>query len=166
MTSLAQVHDERFDEAEADVDHGDPWYYREPDAPNPLTILATGWSTGHTKKGEAQFLNGIDRDGKQWSILVGNLVLTKRLIEGLVEKWDANLNEFVVTDTLGRVKPGEVVSIKYIGDVQGAQHPYPNFRVSRRPAVLEPNEGRAVTASKEEEEKEAAAGDGDGDIPF
>jgi hypothetical protein len=69
--------DDRFDEAEADVDHGKPWYYREPDAPNPLTILVTGWSTGMTKLGEAEFLQGVDRDGKKWSVLVGSVVLTR-----------------------------------------------------------------------------------------
>lgn len=33
MASIAQPDDSRFDEAEADVDHGAPWRYREPDAP-------------------------------------------------------------------------------------------------------------------------------------
>ena len=51
MSSLATP-DDRFDQAEADVDHGTAWRYREPDAPNPLTIVATGWSTGVTKIGD------------------------------------------------------------------------------------------------------------------
>ncbi len=109
--------------------------FRQDDAPNPLTILATGWATGHTKLGDAEFLHGIDRDGKKWSILVGSVVLTKKLIEGLVEEWDDDRGEFVVVETLGRVEPGEIVSLKYIGDVEGAKYTYPNFRVSRKPAA-------------------------------
>jgi hypothetical protein len=129
---MASITD-RFDEAEADVDRGDPWLFREPDAPNPLTIEATGWATGHTKLGEAEFLLGVDRDGRKWSILVGSVVLTKRLIEGTIEQYDAERGEFVVVKTLGRVQPGEIVSIKYVGDVEGAKYTYPNFRVSRKP---------------------------------
>ena len=139
--------DDRFDEAEADVDHGTPWRYREPDAPNPLTILATGWSTGMTKLGEAEFLSGLDRDGKQWSILVGSLVLTKRLIDGTVEQWDDDKQGFVVVETLGRVQAGEVVSIKYLGDVEGAKYDYPNFKVSRKPASAGSSEGAAPDAT-------------------
>jgi hypothetical protein len=126
--------DDRFDEAEADVDRGEPWLFREADATNPLTILATEWSTGITKLGEAEFLNGVDRDGKRWSILVGSVVLTKRLIEGLVEAWDDEKADFVVVEAEGRVQPGEVVSLKYLGDVEGAKYTYPNFRVSRKPS--------------------------------
>ena len=125
--------DRRFDEAEAHVDHGMPWMYREPDAPNPLTIEATEWSTGITKLGEAEFLQGVDREGKKWSVLVGSVVLTKRLIEGLVEDWNDEKSEFVVVKTQGRVQPGEIVSIKYIGDREGAKYDYPDFRVSRKP---------------------------------
>jgi hypothetical protein len=126
--------DDRFDEAEADVERGTPWKFRDPDAPNPLTIMATGWSTGHTSLGDAEFLNGTDRDDKKWSVLVGSVVLTKRLIEGLVEEWDNDLGEFAVVETLGRVQPGEIVSIKYVGDKQGAKYDYPDFRISRKPA--------------------------------
>ena len=72
---------DRFYEAEADVDHGSPWMFREDDAPNPLVIEATDWSTGVTKLGEAEWLNGVDRDGKSWCVLVGSVMLTKRLIE-------------------------------------------------------------------------------------
>jgi hypothetical protein len=133
MTTVPQ-NDNRFDAAEADVDHGTPWLFREPDAPNPLTILATDWSTGITKLGEADFLQGLDRDGKRWSVLVGSVVLTKHLIEGLVEEWDDEKKDFVVTDVKGRVQPGEVISIKYLGDVEGAKYTYPNFRVSRKAA--------------------------------
>jgi hypothetical protein len=134
MTNLTDRHDSRFDEAEADVDHGSPWLFREPDAPNPLTIEATEWSTGITKLGEAEFLQGLDRDGKRWSVLVGSVVLTKRLIEGLVEEWDDEKNDFVVTRAEGRVQPGEVVSIKFLGDREGAKYDYPDFRVSRKPS--------------------------------
>ncbi len=105
----------KFDEAEADVDHGHSWRFREADVPNPVTIEATHWSTGVTKLGEAEWLNGVDRDGKQWSILVGGTVLKKKLLEGLVEEWNDDRQEFVVVETLGRVQPGGVVSIKFLG---------------------------------------------------
>jgi hypothetical protein len=128
--------DSRFDEAEADVDHGSPWMFREPDAPNPLTIEATAWSQGVTRLGEAEFLQGTDRDGKKWSILVGSVVLTKRLIEGLVEEWDDEKGEFVVVRTEGRVQPGEIVSVKYVGDREGSKYDYPDFKVSRKPSTV------------------------------
>lgn len=135
MNSLEQSHDDvRFDEAESEVDRGEPWHFRDAGAPNPLTISVSGWSTGVTKLGEAEFLNGIDRHRKPWSILVGSVVLKKRLIEGLVEAWDDDQGGFVVVETLGRVQPGEVVSIKYTGDAEGATYNYPKFRVSRRAA--------------------------------
>ena len=133
MTKNDTTRNTRFDEAEADVDYGSPWLFREPDAPNPLTIEATSWSTGVTKLGEAEFLQGVDRDGKKWSVLVGSVVLNKRLIEGLVEEWNDERGEFVVVEAEGRVQPGEVVSIKYLGDREGVQYTYPDFRVSRRP---------------------------------
>jgi len=150
MTSVAHQGDSRFDEAEADVDYGSPWLYREPDAPNPLTIQVVEWHEGTTKLGPAEFMQGIDRDGKRWSVLVGSVVLTKRLIEGLVEQWDDERNGFVVVETLGRVQPGEVVSLKYLGDRDGDKYPYPDFKVSRKPAI--------ATATELEE-----AGD---DIPY
>jgi hypothetical protein len=144
----------RFDAAEAEVDRGEPWRFREPDAPNPLTIEATDWSTGVTKLGEADFLNGVDRNGKRWSVLVGSVVLTKRLIEGVIEEWDEKSNGFVVTETLGRVQSGEIVSIKYVGDKEGAKYDYPNFRVVRQPP-------EAAEAQADIPETET-----DGDIPF
>jgi hypothetical protein len=135
MQAQDTTQDNRFDEAESDVDHGTPWLFREPDAPNPLTIQATEWSTGITKLGEAEFLQGIDRDGKKWSVLVGSVVLSKRLIEGLVEEWDDETRDYVVVKTEGRVVPGEVVSIKFVGDRDGAKFVYPDFRVSRKPPL-------------------------------
>ena len=146
--------DQRFDEAEAEVDRGEPWRFRDPNAPNPLTILVTKWSTGITKLGEAEFLNGIDRYGKRWSVLVGGAVLTKRLIEGLVEEWNDERKAFVVVKTEGRVQPGEVVSMKYLGDREGAQYPYPDFSVSRKPA---PGARRQAVAGDS---------DPDDDVPF
>src|SRR5581483_2748943 len=98
MTSV----DERFDEAEADVDRGEPWRFREEGTPNPLTIQVTEWSTGVTKLGDAEFMNGIDRNGKRWSVLVGSVVLTKKLIEGLVEEWNDDTKQHEVVETLGR----------------------------------------------------------------
>jgi len=149
--TITDGYDSRFDEAEADVDYGSPWRFRDAGTPNPLTIVATEWSTGVTKLGEAEFLQGRDRDGKAWSILVGSVVLTKRLIDGTVEEWSDEQGEFVVVSTLGRVHVGEVVSIKYLGDVEGAKYTYPNFRVSRKPA---------------ETVEEAAASSQTDDIPY
>ena len=157
MASIAKEHDARFDEAEAEADHGSPWLYRESDAPNPLTIEVTEWSEGVTKLGPAEFMQGIDRAGKRWSVLVGSVVLSKKLIEGLVEEWSEERGEFVVTETLGRVQPGEVVSMKYLGDVEGAKYTYPNFRVSRKPA--------AQPAKLEEPIAEENGTQGD-DIPY
>jgi hypothetical protein len=149
MASVTHEGDSRFADAEADVERGEPWAFRDADAPNPLTLLAGSWSTGHTKFGEAEFLSGTDRDGKRWSVLVASVVLRKRLIEGVLETWDDEKQAFVVTETLGRVEPGEVVSLKYLGDGENAQgQTYPRFSVSRKP----------VTASEE-----ATADD---DIPF
>jgi hypothetical protein len=153
MNSVPQD-DARFDEAESDVDRGTPWRFREDDAPNPLTLHVTEWSTGVTKLGEAEFMNGIDRDGKRWSVLVGSVVLTKKLVEGLVEEWDNDRKEYVVVETLGRVEPGEVVSVKYLGDVEGAKYTYPNFKVSRKPA----------TSAKPQQAEPMA--EPDDDIPF
>jgi hypothetical protein len=128
-------YDPRFDDAEAELRRGDAWKYRQPDTPNPLTILVTGWSSGHTKHGLTDFLNGTDRDGKAWSVLVGSLVLRKRLIDGEVSEWDADRNAFVVTNMEGRVQPGEMVSILYTGDKEGASGtPHATFKVSRLPA--------------------------------
>jgi len=64
-----------------------------------------------------------------------------------------------VTETLGRVEVGEVVSIKYLGDVEGAKYVYPNFRVSRKPASAEPEEPIA-------DEKPAEKGAQGDDIPY
>ncbi len=127
------IDDSRFDDAESDVDRGTPWLFRDAAAPNPLTIEVTEWSTGVTKLGEAEFMNGVDRDGKRWSVLVGSVVLRKHLVDGLIEEWDDERKAFVETARLGRVEPGEVVSIMYLGDREGAQYNYPDFRVSRKP---------------------------------
>jgi hypothetical protein len=80
-----------------------------------------------------------------------------------VEEWDADRREFVVTSTLGRVEPGEVVSIRFLGDREGAQYSYPNFRVSRRPAT-----GSATDDEPPPELPAAPAGSlgVDQDIPF
>jgi hypothetical protein len=147
MAIMPDSQDSRFDEAEADVERGEPWRYRDGDSVNPLTIQVTGWSTGHTKLGDAEFLNGVDRDGKAWSVLVGSVVLRKRLVEGLVEDWDDETSSFVVTKTLGRAQVGEVVSLKFLGDGETANgNAYPRFAVSRKPA--------------------ASKAGSDGDIPF
>jgi hypothetical protein len=168
MSDITNSATRRFDEAEGDVDRGSPfWRFREAGAPNPLTIEATGWSAGFRKLGEAEFLNGVDREGRAWSVLVGSVVLTKKLIKGLVEEWDSDHREFVVTATLGRVQPGEVVSIKFLGDREGAQYAYPNFKVSRKPAEpklddLEGDEPEAHPGGGGSTGRSAA----DSDIPF
>ncbi len=132
--TAAPVNDPRFAQAEAEVSRGKPWPFRDTDAPNPLTIIATGWSSGHTKYGEADFLAGTDRDGTVWSVLVGSVVLRRRLIDGEVSEWDDKRKTFVVTDVEGRVQPDEVVSIKYVGDKDAASgNSYPDFVVVRKP---------------------------------
>jgi len=151
------VRDPRFDEAESDVDHGKAWMFREPDAPNPLTIEALEWTEGVTKLGPAEFLSGLDRDGVRWSVLVGSVVLTKKLIEGLIEEWNDASGQFEVVEILGRVQPGEVVSIKFVGDVEGSQHTYPNFKVSRKPS---PRPQQSLDDAAE------SKGGGGSDIPF
>jgi hypothetical protein len=165
--------DSRFDEAEADVDRGEPWLFRENGSPNPLTIRATEWSTGVTKLGEAEFLNGVDRNGTRWSVLVGPTVLRKRLVEGVVEEWDDERKAFAVIKTEGRVRADEVVSIKFLGDVQGAQFVYPKFSVSRKPpttAVATHIEPPSPTVEPPTVEIEPTGSGGGGpsgdDIPF
>ena len=167
--------DPRFDEAESEVDYGDAWYFRNEGAPNPLTIEATEWSTGTTTFGETDFLKGTDRDGKHWSVLVGSLILKERLIEGIFTKWDDDKGEFVVDVTLGRVQPGEVVSIKYLGDIDGAKFKYPNFKVSRKAANdAKGNTSRGADAPTAAPETAPAARDttdvtaapAEDDIPF
>src|SRR4051812_5613306 len=123
-----QTHDPRFDEAEAEISRGNAWRFREATAPNPLTIQASGWSTGHTKHGEADLLNGVDREGNAWSILVGSTVLKRRLIDGEVSEWDDNRKTYTVVDRQGRVADGEVVSIRFLGDKEGGNGtPYADF---------------------------------------
>ena len=91
-----------------------------PDAPNPLTLEVTGWSSGHTKFGDAEFLAPPTSTvtGRRGGVLVGSVVLKKRLVEGLVEEWSDDWGKYVVTETLGRVEVGEVVSLKYTGDAE------------------------------------------------
>jgi hypothetical protein len=157
VSSIAD-NDPRWDEAEAEITRGDPWRFRDPEAPNPLTIRATGWSHGFTKHGEADFLNGTDRDGNEWSVLVGALVLKKGLIEGEVSEWSDEQRAYVVVGTLGRVQSGEIVSIRFKGDVEsGNGRSYPDFAIARRPAPPEP------AADVSDEPEEEPGGDG---VPF
>jgi hypothetical protein len=154
-------HDPRFDDAEAELRRGEAWRYREDGAPNPLTLKATGWSSGHTKHGQAEFLNGTDRDGKPWSVLVGSTVLRKRLIDGEVSEWDDERQAFVVTKTIGRVEVGEVVSLLYLGDKEGANGTsYATFKVSRRP------EAYAADVTAEPVHADTPPPHTDDDIPF
>lgn len=134
--------DRRFDDAEDDVNVGASWQYHKPDAPNPLTLQATGWSVTNSILGEAEILDGVDRHGKPWSILIGCDALKKKLVEGLVEEWDDTRNEFVVTETIGRVEIGEVVALRYVGDIKGATC----FRVSRKPVL--PASGGALSGER------------------
>lgn len=143
--------DPRFDEAEAELERGNPWMFREPDAPNPLTIKATGWSTGHTKLGEAEFLNGVDRNGNAWSVLVGSTVLRRRLIDGEVSEWDDSRGSYVVTCTEGRVAVGEVVAIRFLGEKEGSSgNPYSDFAVSRKPLTPAATSSPAATPPDED----------------
>lgn len=149
-------YDPRFDEAEAEVDYGTPWRYKgdgSEDCPNPLTVIVTGWSTGVTSLGEAEFMTGNDREGKKWSVLVGNTQLKKELIEGIVEKWDDDSSSFLQVDVLGRVAEGDVVSIKYKEDketkpdAEGKKYTYPVFQISRKALT---DEQRAAAEKKPE----------------
>ena len=117
-------------------------------------------------------MNGVNRDGKKWSILVGSVVLTKRLIDGLVEEWDDSRGAFVVVETLGRVRPGEVVSIKYLGDREGVKYDYPDFRVSRKP-LAQPASGPAtggdpgpIAEAPPPLSDDAIPAGPDGDVPY
>ena len=58
-------------------------------------------------------------------VLVGSTILTKRLIEGVVEEWDDEKRRVRRRRDEGRVQPGEIVSIKYLGDREGAKYDYP-----------------------------------------
>lgn len=156
---MTSIQDSRFDAAESDVDRGTPWRFREPGTPNPITLEVTEWSTGVTKLGDAEFMHGVDRDGKRWFVLVGSVVLKKHLIDGLVEEWDDGRKAFVETARLGRVQPGEVVAIMYLGDREGAKYDYPDFRVSRKPRPpAESTEGAGTPPPP--------AADIDGEVPF
>jgi hypothetical protein len=133
---LSLQSDPRFDEAEAETRRGRVWNFRDETAPNPLTILAKGWNTGHTRLGEAEFLTGSDRTGELWTILVGSIVLKKRLIDGEVTEWDDEGQTFRTTGREGRVQAGEVVSLRYKGDREsGSGMTYPDFEVVRKPAT-------------------------------
>ena len=157
------TYDSRFDEAEAEVDRGEPWKPKEEGAPNPLTILAEEWVSISTDYGDTELLVGRDRDGKRWSVLAGKAILKKLLIDGVVEEFDEAQNAFVQKEVLGKVEPGEVVSIKFLGERQGGTFTYDNFAVSRKPArdvqdlSEEPNPGST----------EAPAGSPESDdVPF
>ena len=149
--------DDRFAEAEAEVDRGESWRYREEGAPNPLTILVTEWVNGHTRHGDAEFLVGVDREGKKWSVLVGATVLRRRLIDGEVSEWDDERQAYVVVRTEGRDQPDDVVSIKFLGDRDtGDGATYSSFDVVRKPP-----------ANRPKPEADAEPGQGlDDDIPF
>jgi hypothetical protein len=70
------------------------------------------------------------------SVLIGGVVLRKRLVEGLVEEWNDEQSKYVVTETLGKAQVGEVVSLKFIGDGETSTgNAYPKFSVSRKPAA-------------------------------
>jgi hypothetical protein len=131
------TYDKRFDEAELDVDRGSPWMFKEEGAPNPLTIEVEEWVEITTTYGAADLMIGRDRDRKRWSVLVGEkaTILRKKLIDGIVEEFDEKQNAFVQTAVLGKVEPGEVVSIKFKGTREGTQGPYNNFEISRKPAL-------------------------------
>lgn len=150
-------YDPRFDEAEAEVDKGNPWMFKEADAPNPLTIEVEEWVEITTTFGPADLMIGRDRNRKRWSVLVGEkaTVLRKGLIEGLVEGWNDEKKHYEVIETLGKVQAGEVVSLFFDGQGEGANGPYNKFKISRRAAIdgIEADGKAAATAT-------------DDDIPF
>jgi len=127
--------DTRWDEAESEVDRGRAWRFKDEGAPNPLTIQAEEWVQITTEYGETELLTGRDRDGSSWSILVGSKILQKALIDGVFEEWDDDKKAFVVKETLGKVRPGEVVSVKYLGEREGGKFTYSNFAISRKAAL-------------------------------
>ena len=148
--------DSLFDQAESQVEYGKSWRFREDGMPNPLTIQVTGWSLDVAMpNGDlVDFVRGTDRNGEAWSILVGGAVLKQHLVEGRVESWNYEKQAFELTATLGRVQPGEVISLKYEGDKRSkAGYDYPTFRFSR---VGEPN-GQPLTADQPEAAPEDAA---------
>lgn len=158
--------DDRFADAAAEVDRGEPWRYREEGAPNPLVIEVTGWSNGHTQHGSAEFLLGADRDGRKWSVLVGSTVLRRRLIDGEVSEWNDERGCYVVTNIEGRVQPGEIVALKYKGDRQGTSGAeYADFHVVRKSAVPEAKPAESSAAADDPAAASDDAGGEDG-IPF
>ena len=64
-------------------------------------------------------------------------VVKQRFVEGLAGGAARSYRvKYVVTETLGRVEVGEVVSLKYIGDGETSTgNAYPKFTVSRKPAA-------------------------------
>jgi hypothetical protein len=163
-------YDSRFDDAEAEVDRGESWRFREEGVPNPLTLKVTGWSSGHTRHGEAEFLIGTDRAGKKWSVLVGATVLRRRLIDGEVSEWDEERQAFVVVRVDGRAAVGDVVSIMYLGDRDtGDGATYAAFDVVRKPPVNQPPSEADTESPGSAPEPEADSDSGqntDDDIPF
>jgi hypothetical protein len=157
------AYDPRFDQAEANLRRGQAWLYREPDAPNPLTIEVSEWSEGHTVHGPAEFLNGVDKNGNQWSVLVGAAVLRKRLIDGELSDWDDERKAYVVTNLEGRVQEGDIVSILYLGERETAAggKKYADFKVERIPPLPAP-----LPTEVEDELAFTPAGVPDDDIPF
>ena len=134
MASIASDYDSRFAEAESEVDRGEPWMFREDGAPNPLTIVATGWSSGHTAIGPAEFLNGVDREREG----VVDSRRQRRAVEAPhrgtrrgVGRGEGRLRRHR-DPRAGAARRGR--ELKYIGDREGGKFPYPDFRVSRKPA--------------------------------
>jgi hypothetical protein len=156
-------YDARFDEAEAEVDRGAPWKPEDdPDLPNPLTILAEEWVEITTDYGDTELLVGRDRDGKRWSKLVGSTILRKLLIDGIVEAWDEGENAFVQKEVLGKVQPGEVVSMKYLGKREGGKFTYSNYAVSRKAALAADEQDSAAETA----DQTAAQDEYDDGVPF
>ena len=56
------------------------------------------------------------------------------MIDGVFEEYDHSSGKFEVVRTMGRVAPGEIVSIRFKGDRQGATYAYPDFGIVRKPA--------------------------------
>lgn len=150
-------YDPRFDEAVDELDSWRQWRPKtEEGTPNPLVIVADSWQEGIvTDFGPVDILRGTDRHGSRWSIMAGGKILQKGLIEGIVEEWDDQAKAFVTRQTLGRVKPGELVAVSYEGEGQGAKFNYSKYKIVRKPERVEDEAGPSAKPSPVDE-----------DIPF
>ncbi len=137
-------YDSRFDEAVDELDSWRQWRPKtEEGSPNPLVIIVDDWRLDvQSDYGPFDILRGTDKHGSKWSVNAASNILKKSLVDGIVEEWDDTTKSFAVTETLGRVKPGELVAISYEGEGQGAKFNYSKYKIVRKPAA--PADGSAA----------------------